>query len=98
MPNICGRWSTSFTGRPSFRAAMAASGTCDHTEPLQPKPPPTKGQMTRTLSFGTPSVLASVCCAPLMYWVVSYTVKRSPCQRAMEAWGSMGLWCCMGVV
>ena len=31
---------------------MAASGTWDHMEPLQPKPPPTMGHMTWTLSRG----------------------------------------------
>ena len=33
---------------------MAASTTCDQVEPLQPKPPPTKGEMTRTLSGEMP--------------------------------------------
>ena len=39
--NICCRVSTSLTGRPTARAASAASATCDHGVPLQPNPPPT---------------------------------------------------------
>jgi len=39
--NICDRVTTSFTGRPTARAAIAASATCDHGDVLQPKPPPT---------------------------------------------------------
>ena len=39
--NICCRVSTSLTGRPTALAASAASATCDHGVPLQPKPPPT---------------------------------------------------------
>ena len=35
------RLSTSLTGRPTWRAATAASGTWGQTMPLQPKPPPT---------------------------------------------------------
>jgi hypothetical protein len=33
--------STSLTGRPTALAASAACATCDHGEPLQPKPSPT---------------------------------------------------------
>ena len=54
------RSSASLTGRPSWRAAIAASTTCDHTEPLQPKPPPTNGEITRTFSSAMPKRFASV--------------------------------------
>jgi hypothetical protein len=40
--NICGRVNTSLTGRSSNLAAIVARMTCDHGDPLQPKPPPTK--------------------------------------------------------
>jgi hypothetical protein len=70
-PNICGRASTSFTGRPACRAAIAASTTCDHVEPLQPNPPPTKGSMTRTVSGEMPSVFATVSRTPETYCVAS---------------------------
>ena len=51
--------STSLTGRPIAFAAIAASTTCDHAEPLQPKPPPTNGEITRTSSGSMPSVPAT---------------------------------------
>src|SRR5207244_615059 len=74
-PNICGRVSAIFTGRLAFSAAMAASTTCDQVEPLQPKPPPTKGDTTRTRSSGMPSVFATVSFTPEMYCVLSYSVR-----------------------
>jgi hypothetical protein len=59
-PNICRRVSTSFTGRPDSRAAIAARISCDHAPPLLPKPPPVKCDTTRTLSRGMPNVCATV--------------------------------------
>ena len=70
-PNICGRSSTSLTGRPTAFAAIAASTTCDQAEPLQPKPPPTKGSITRTFSGAMPSVLATVVAVAATYCVAS---------------------------
>jgi len=63
-PNICGRSRMSFTGRFTSRAAMVARRTCDHAEPLQPKPPPRKGDTTRTFSGSMPSVFATVSFTP----------------------------------
>src|SRR6202522_2883310 len=73
-PNICSRSRTSFTGRFTTFAAMAHSGTWDHIEPLEPKPPPTSGSITRTLSTGMLSDLANDIFTPDMYCVVSYAV------------------------
>ncbi|MNT66204.1 hypothetical protein D3C72_2042510 [compost metagenome] len=98
VPNICGRSTTSLTGRPACCAAIAASTTCDHTEPLQPKPPPTNGQTTRTFSAGMPSVPDTALRTPVMYWVESYSVSSSPSQLAIVACGSIGLWFSIGVV
>jgi hypothetical protein len=70
-PNICVRSSTSRTGRCVLRAAIAASTTCDQADPLQPNPPPTYGEMTRTFSAGIPSFLASALRAPMTPWVES---------------------------
>ena len=64
-PNICGRSSTSRTGRPVCFAAIAHNDTCDHDEPLQPKPPPTNGEITRTSPGDMPNVFAIACAAPL---------------------------------
>ena len=70
-PNICGRASEIFTGRAARCAAIAASTTCDQVEPLQPKPPPTKGETTRTRSGWMPRVFATVSRTPEMYCVES---------------------------
>jgi hypothetical protein len=58
--NICGRVSTSRTGRRTARAAIAASVTCGQTIAFDPKPPPTKCVTTRTFASGTPSRWATV--------------------------------------
>ena len=97
-PNICGRASEIFTGRLAFSAAMAASTTCDQVEPLQPKPPPTKGDTTRTRSSAMPSVFATVSFTPEMYCVLSYSVRLFRSHAAMVACGSMGLCVSIGVV
>src|SRR5471032_2164386 len=70
-PNICGRSSTSRTGRPVCFDAIAHNDTCDHDEPLQPNPPPTNGEITRTSPGETPSVLATANAALLTPWVES---------------------------
>ena len=33
-----------------------------------------------------------------MYWVASYTFSFSPSHQAIVEWGSIGLWCWIGVV
>ena len=71
IPNICGRESAIFTGRPSCFAASAAINTCDHAEPLQPNPPPTNLAITRTLPGGTANAFASFLRTPKMPWVAS---------------------------
>jgi hypothetical protein len=43
----------------------------DQAEPLHPKPPPTNGQITRTLSTAMPSVFATVSRTPETYCVAS---------------------------
>ncbi len=70
-PNICVRSMTSLTGRFTARAAIAAITTCDHVEPLQPKPPPTNGQTTRTFFGSMPSVRAIVLRSPTTSCVAS---------------------------
>ena len=63
-PNICRRVRTSFTGRPTCRAAIAERITCDHADPLQPNPPPRKYETTRTFSFGSWNAFATVVARP----------------------------------
>jgi hypothetical protein len=52
--------STSFTGRDTCFAAIAARYTCDHGPPLLPKPPPVKYDTTRTFSGGMPNARATL--------------------------------------
>src|SRR5258708_33141706 len=58
--NICGRVSTSFTGRPAVRAASAARPRGGQPRSPAPNPPPTNGASTRTPLSGTPKAAASV--------------------------------------
>ena len=58
--NICGRVSTSFTGRPAVRAASTVKTTCGQTRSPAPNPPPTNGASTRIPLSGTPKAAASV--------------------------------------
>lgn len=90
-PNICGRVSTSRTGRPACFAAIAHSDTCDHDEPLQPKPPPRNGDSTRTCSGAMPNTAATAVLAPDTPCVASCSVSVGPSQRAIVACGSIGL-------
>jgi hypothetical protein len=57
---ICGRVRLSFTGRPTCRAAIAASVECGQTIALHPNPPPTKWVTTRRSDSGIPSSCATV--------------------------------------
>jgi hypothetical protein len=59
-PYICVRSRTSLTGTPASLEAIAASTTCDQVVPLQPKPRPTNGQTTRTISGAMPSDFEAV--------------------------------------
>ena len=47
-------------GRPSVRAAAAASSECGHGHSLPPKPEPRYREITRTFSCGTPSICSDV--------------------------------------
>ncbi len=67
----CGRVSINFTGRPTYRAAIAVSVTFGHTIALAPNPPPTKCVITRTRAIGRPSSWATVCWVAHMPWVDS---------------------------
>src|SRR6185503_10985853 len=58
--NICGRVSTSLTGRPTTRAASAVKITCGQVRSPAPKPPPRYGTRTRTSTFGRSNTVASV--------------------------------------
>ena len=71
MANICGRVSTTFTGRPSCRAARAARRTCDHADPLHPNPPPTNLVRTRTFSGGSENAFATFLRTPKIPCVAS---------------------------
>ena len=70
--NIWWRVSTSFTGRPSTRAAITATGTCDQAVPLHPKPPPTNSEITRTPSSGRPNSFAIRLRTPVIPWLPSW--------------------------
>ena len=62
---------TSLTGTPVTLAAMAASMTCDQGEPLPPKPPPRKCEMTRMLDLGMPNTSDARRWTEKMPWVAS---------------------------
>jgi hypothetical protein len=55
---VCSRVSAILTGRPSSRAAAAASGVCAQFPHLLPNPPPTCGLSTWIFDASIPSVLA----------------------------------------
>jgi hypothetical protein len=69
--NICARDSVSFTGRPTSRAAMAASQTCGQARNPAPNPPPTNGERTSTLSPDTPRTLAADLPTLRVNWLAS---------------------------
>ena len=58
--NVCGRVRESRTGRPTCRAAIAASVTCGQVIAFEPNAPPTKWVITRTSDSGSPSSCATV--------------------------------------
>ena len=67
--NISGRCSATLTGRRAARAPSAASSASARRNSLPPKPPPMKGEIRRTFSFGMPSVLRQVAAAPVDHLV-----------------------------
>ena len=89
--NICCRARTSFTGRPTLRAAIAARMVCHQNDPLQPNPPPTNGEITCTLSGEMPNTCAQMARSATTACVVSYSVTLSPSHAAMLAWGFHGI-------
>ena len=89
---LCGRVSASRTGRPTCRAAIAASVTCGQTIALEPKPPPTKWVITRTSDSGMPSNVATVSWLARTPIVESQSVSRSPSHCAVVTEVSSGLW------
>ena len=97
MPYICSRDSDSLTGRRTALATSAVRMTCGHARPAPPKPPPTKGDRTRTLPAWSPKARATWLRTLTGHCVLSYSV-RVPAgdHTAMVACGSMGLWCSAG--
>ena len=98
--NICWRVSASFTGRPgSACAAMAARTTLACGVPLEPNPPPTYGQITRTCSASRPKTVGD---APphavhALGGVPQRQRRRRPSHSGRcEACGSIGLLCSIG--
>jgi hypothetical protein len=66
---------------------------------LDPKPPPTYGEVTRTSALSSPNSPASVVATPCAPWVESNSRTLGPgSQVAMQACGSIGLLCSIGVV
>jgi hypothetical protein len=97
MEYICWRLTAIFAGRPTIRAATAARMTVGRGVPLDPKPPPTCGEMIRTCSGSSPKTSAIVARAGAAPCVESWIVSRSPSHTAMLACGSIGLLCTAGV-
>ena len=77
---------------------MTVSSVPDHTNPLAPNPPPTNGARTRTFSSGMSNRSARCLRNQSMFWAASQTVRESPSQTAVVAWGSIALWFWVGVV
>ena len=100
VSNISRRESARFTARPgTVRAASTVSTVPACREPLVPKPPPTCGDATSTSSSASPNSPATVSRAPATPCEDSWsTTWSSPSQQAIVACGSIGLWCCTGVV
>ncbi len=78
-------------------AAITAATWCGRTA-LDPKPPPTCSDRTRTDPASREKRLASSIATSMLPWLESTTSSRPPSQRAVAACGSMGLWCSSGVV
>ena len=93
----CSRVATSFTGRPSRRAATAIQAVRADGMPFEPKAPPTWRETTRMRAIGTPSCFDSAPRRPCTNWLGSYTVRLPSCQAAVVVNSSIGLWCWVGV-
>ena len=86
-----------FTGRPTVFEAITARITCGRGVPLEPNPPPTCGEITRTAAASRPNACANVFCTLVTPWFESYIVIRPSSQIASVACGSIGLLCSAGV-
>ncbi len=95
--NICCRVTASFTGRPTWRAHIAARTTCGRGVPFDPNPPPTCGETTCTRSSSIAKTFAIARTTFQAPWLESYSVSPSPSQTATVACGSIGLLCSVGV-
>ena len=93
----CSRVGTSFTGRPSLRAATATSAVRCVRPPFDPKAPPTNGLTTRIWLASMPSWAARPFLMPYTFWLGSWTVSCVPFQEHWVAKSSIGLWCWAGV-
>ena len=78
------------TGRPASFAAAAASTWWRHMV-LQPKPPPTNGDVTCTCSSGRPNTCAIDHAAYVTACAASYTRRLSPSHATVTACGSIAL-------
>ena len=96
-PYICSRRSTSFTGRPTSRAARMPSTCGPAIRPLDPNPPPRNGLRIMMFSGAMPSSPASRACAMAMPWLGMSSDRLSPSHAATTACGSIALWYCAGV-
>jgi hypothetical protein len=86
------------TGRSTTFAAIAASATFGRGSPLEPNPPPTCGEITRTWPGSSPNSLPIERATPEALCVESWSV-RPPCSHAATvACGSSGLLWKAGVV
>src|ERR687893_16494 len=72
--NICWRVAASLTARPVTLAVRAARTTVGRGVPLEPKPPPTCGETTRTWEASRSNTFASVDAVPDECCVESCTV------------------------
>ena len=81
------------TGTSSLRAVSATSRSSGQTEALEPKAPPTSGEITRTRSSGMPSTAAMSAWAREGVWVPSHTVMDASCacHCAQQARGSIAM-------
>ena len=86
---IIGRASATLTGRPTARAPSAASNASERRNNLPPKPPPMKGDTSRTFFLGMPSVLATSPTPHAIIWLDVHNVRWSPFHAAIDACGSI---------
>ena len=91
--NIWSRVSSTRTDRSSCSAASTARNNWYCGRRPEPKPPPTKGDTTRTSSFASPNTLVTYWRLLPTPWILSWTVMRpSPSQITVVACGSIGWW------